>query len=176
MANSRPIPTPFIYRWRRFLQRVLPYIIFAAGLTLTMWMWNRQSQIGNAVGTVGASFVDVSAPVAGYLKPPQPLGGKWELFQTVQQDEAIGEIAIIDDRLLKAQMQTLMVEKEEILAYLPMAWVGDFIFTIGQAYWAGFCVNCPESPDTMMTDLREIAPTYYFAPPRVFETQLRFWF
>ncbi len=61
---------------------------------------------------------------------------------------------------------------DEILAYLPMAWVGDFIFSIGQAYWAGFCVNCPESPDTMMTDLREIGPTYYFAPPRVFETQL----
>jgi long-chain acyl-CoA synthetase len=53
-----------------------------------------------------------------------------------------------------------------------MAWVGDFIFSIGQAYWTGFCVNCPESPDTMMTDLREIGPTYYFAPPRVFETQL----
>jgi len=61
---------------------------------------------------------------------------------------------------------------EEILAYLPMAWVGDFIFSIGQAYWTGFCVNCPESPDTMMTDLREIGPTYYFSPPRVFETQL----
>ena len=61
---------------------------------------------------------------------------------------------------------------DEILAYLPMAWVGDFIFSIGQAYWTGFCVNCPESADTMMTDLREIGPTYYFAPPRVFETQL----
>ena len=61
---------------------------------------------------------------------------------------------------------------EDILAYLPMAWVGDFIFSLGQAYWTGFCVNCPESADTMMTDLREIGPTYYFAPPRVFETQL----
>ncbi|SFM60279.1 AMP-binding protein [Shimia aestuarii] len=61
---------------------------------------------------------------------------------------------------------------DEILAYLPMAWVGDFIFSVGQAYWTGFCVNCPESADTMMTDLREIGPTYYFAPPRVFETQL----
>ncbi|SDI22843.1 AMP-binding protein [Salipiger marinus] len=61
---------------------------------------------------------------------------------------------------------------EEVLAYLPMAWVGDFIFSVGQAYWTGFCVNCPESPETMMTDLREIAPSYYFAPPRVFETQL----
>ncbi|APZ52104.1 AMP-binding protein [Salipiger abyssi] len=61
---------------------------------------------------------------------------------------------------------------EEVLAWLPMAWVGDFIFSIGQAYWTGFCVNCPESPETMLTDLREIAPSYYFAPPRVFETQL----
>lgn len=62
--------------------------------------------------------------------------------------------------------------EEEVLAYLPMAWVGDFIFSIGQAMWCGFCVNCPESEDTMMSDLREIGPTYYFAPPRVFESQL----
>jgi long-chain acyl-CoA synthetase len=61
---------------------------------------------------------------------------------------------------------------DEIVAYLPMAWVGDFIFSIGQAYWTGFCTNCPESPETMMTDLREIGPTYFFAPPRVFETTL----
>ena len=61
---------------------------------------------------------------------------------------------------------------ENVLAYLPMAWVGDFIFSIGQAYWTGFCVNCPESQDTMSTDLREIGPSYFFAPPRVFETQL----
>ena len=63
-------------------------------------------------------------------------------------------------------------QEEEILSYLPMAWVGDFIFSIGQAYWCGFCVNCPESAETMMTDLREIGPTYFFAPPRVFENLL----
>ncbi|NKX47175.1 long-chain fatty acid--CoA ligase [Rhodobacteraceae bacterium R_SAG8] len=61
---------------------------------------------------------------------------------------------------------------DDILAYLPMAWVGDFIFSVGQALWTGFCTNCPESADTMHVDLREIGPTYYFAPPRVFETQL----
>jgi len=65
-----------------------------------------------------------------------------------------------------------LTEREEVLSYLPMAWVGDFIFSLGQSYWCGFCVNCPESPDTMMTDLREIGPTYFFAPPRVFEGQL----
>ena len=61
---------------------------------------------------------------------------------------------------------------EETLAYLPMAWVGDFIFSVGQAYWAGFCVNCPESAETMNTDLREIGPTYFFAPPAIFESYL----
>ncbi len=63
-------------------------------------------------------------------------------------------------------------QKETVLAYLPMAWVGDFIFSIGQAYWSGFCVNCPESSQTMMHDLREIGPSYFFAPPRVFESLL----
>ncbi len=78
---------------------------------------------------------------------------------------------IIETSKNSAQFDHLRAD-DEVLAYLPMAWVGDFIFSIGQAYWTGFCVNCPESPDTMMTDLREIGPTYFFAPPRVFESQL----
>ncbi|MGB0958861.1 MAG: AMP-binding protein [Halocynthiibacter sp.] len=63
-------------------------------------------------------------------------------------------------------------QNENILAYLPMAWVGDFIFSVGQAFWSGFCVNCPENAATMQTDLREVGPTYFFAPPRYFETEL----
>ncbi|MCI4660705.1 MAG: AMP-binding protein [Neomegalonema sp.] len=65
-----------------------------------------------------------------------------------------------------------LTEREETLAYLPLAWVGDFIFSMGQAYTCGFCVSCPESTDTVLEDLREIGPTYYFAPPRVFENLL----
>lgn len=61
---------------------------------------------------------------------------------------------------------------EDVLAYLPLAWAGDFIFSIAQSHVVGFCVNCPESPATMMTDLREIGPTYFFATPRVYEGQL----
>lgn len=61
---------------------------------------------------------------------------------------------------------------DEILAYLPMAWVGDFIFSVGQAFWNGFCVNCPERPDTMYENLHEIGPTYFFAPPRYFEERI----
>ncbi len=63
-------------------------------------------------------------------------------------------------------------ERDEVLAYLPMAWVGDNIFSYSQSYVAGFCVSCPESADTVMTDLKEIGPTYFFAPPRIFETIL----
>ena len=65
-----------------------------------------------------------------------------------------------------------LTEHENILAYLPMAWVGDYVFSMAQAMWAGFCVNCPESPDTMQKDLQEIGATYFFAPPRFFESLL----
>ena len=62
--------------------------------------------------------------------------------------------------------------EDNILSYLPMAWVGDHLFSFAQAGYAGFTINCPESGDTVMTDMREIGPSYYFAPPRVFENLL----
>ncbi|MGH8798787.1 MAG: AMP-dependent synthetase/ligase, partial [Casimicrobiaceae bacterium] len=62
--------------------------------------------------------------------------------------------------------------EDSILAYLPMAWVGDHLFSYAQWLVAGFTINCPESGDTVMTDLREIGPSYYFAPPRIFENLL----
>jgi len=61
---------------------------------------------------------------------------------------------------------------EDVLAYLPMAWVGDNLFTYAQAFVAGFCVSCPENGSTVTHNLREIGPTYYFAPPRVYENIL----
>jgi len=63
-------------------------------------------------------------------------------------------------------------QDDEVLAYLPMAWVGDNIFSFGQSYVAGFCVNCPESSATVMSDLREVGPTYFFAPPAIYENLL----
>ncbi len=60
-------------------------------------------------------------------------------------------------------------ENDSVLAYLPMAWVGDNVFSFAQSIWCGYCVCCPEGPETVHTDMREIGPTYYFAPPRVFE-------
>ena len=60
-------------------------------------------------------------------------------------------------------------DDEEILAYLPMAWVGDHFYSYAQALLAGYTVNCPESASTVMIDLRELGPTNFFAPPRIFE-------
>ena len=58
---------------------------------------------------------------------------------------------------------------EEVLAYLPPAWIGQNIFSYAQWLACGYVVNCPESSATVSIDLKEIGPTYYFAPPRVFE-------
>jgi long-chain acyl-CoA synthetase len=63
-------------------------------------------------------------------------------------------------------------DREEVLAYLPMAWVGDHVFSFAESYIAGFCVSCPESGATVMHDLRELGPSFFFAPPRIFETLL----
>ena len=65
-----------------------------------------------------------------------------------------------------------LTDRELVLAYLPMAWVGDHLFSYGQAICAGFTVNCPESGATVLSDLREIGPTYFFAPPRIWESIL----
>ncbi|MEW6695100.1 MAG: AMP-binding protein [Pseudomonadota bacterium] len=62
-----------------------------------------------------------------------------------------------------------LTEREEVLAYLPPAWIGQNIFSYAQWLACGYVVNCPESSSTVMIDLKEIGPTYYFAPPRVFE-------
>jgi long-chain acyl-CoA synthetase len=63
-------------------------------------------------------------------------------------------------------------ERDEALAYLPLAWVGDHYLNYAQGMVAGFCMACPESSDTAMADLREIGPTFFFAPPRTFEQML----
>ncbi|MGD9280228.1 MAG: AMP-binding protein [Desulfobacterales bacterium] len=63
-------------------------------------------------------------------------------------------------------------ETENIMAYLPMAWIGDHMFSYGQALTAGFTVNCPESTATTFHDQKEIGPTHVFAPPRIWENIL----
>jgi long-chain acyl-CoA synthetase len=63
-------------------------------------------------------------------------------------------------------------ESDTVMAYLPMAWIGDGIFSYAQSIIAGFATNCPESAATLLQDLKEIGPTYFFAPPRIWENIL----
>jgi long-chain acyl-CoA synthetase len=65
-----------------------------------------------------------------------------------------------------------LTSAEEVLAYLPPAWIGQNIFSYAQWLACGYVVNCPESAATVNIDLKEAGPTYYFAPPRVFEGML----
>ncbi len=82
-------------------------------------------------------------------------------------------VVLSNENIIKTSEATCSFDKlganDSVLAYLPMAWVGDFIFSLGQACWSGFCVSCPENTETMQHDLKEIGPTYFFAPPRYFE-------
>ncbi len=75
---------------------------------------------------------------------------------------------LLDRAWAGAQFDKL-THREEVLAYLPPAWIGQNIFSYAQWLACGYVVNCPESAGTVVIDLKEIGPTYYFAPPRIFE-------
>jgi len=85
-------------------------------------------------------------------------------------------VMLSGERCIAAATDTVVFDKltdrDEALAYLPLAWVGDHYLNYAQGMVAGFCMACPESAETVAQDLREIGPTFYFAPPRVFENNL----
>jgi len=76
------------------------------------------------------------------------------------------------DRAFAGARFDQLTQREEVMAYLPLAWIGQNIFSYAQWLACGYVVNCPESAATVAIDLKEIGPTYYFAPPRVFEGML----
>jgi len=79
--------------------------------------------------------------------------------------------ALIDRSRVVAQLENLS-ERDVVLAFMPPAWIGQNIFSYAQPLVAGYCICCPESAETVVSDMREIAPSYYFAPPRIFEALL----
>lgn len=85
-------------------------------------------------------------------------------------------VVLTGERSIKAAADTVafdkLTEKDVALAYLPIAWVGDHYLNYAQGLVSGFCMACPESADTAMSDLREIGPSFYFAPPRTLELLL----
>src|SRR6187549_2081173 len=80
------------------------------------------------------------------------------------------------DNVIAAARQAILRDglraTDEMLAYLPMAWIGDYLCSYVQPLVAGFCVSCPENGATLLADLREIGPTFFIAPPRIFEALL----
>jgi long-chain acyl-CoA synthetase len=86
-----------------------------------------------------------------------------------------GVMLTFDNLIISARNGNLydrLDQDEEVIAYLPLAWIGDHVFSYAQSYTAGFCVNCPETPETVVEDRREIGTTYAFAPPRIYENLL----
>ncbi|HEV8095593.1 MAG TPA: AMP-binding protein, partial [Burkholderiales bacterium] len=79
--------------------------------------------------------------------------------------------SLLDRAKAAAEMEGLD-DADVVLAYLPPAWIGQNIFSYAQPFVTGYCICCPESAETVMSDMREIGPTYYFAPPRVLEALL----
>lgn len=61
---------------------------------------------------------------------------------------------------------------DQVMAYLPMAWIGDSVLSLAMCLNTGFTVNCPEGPSCVMRDMREIGPTLLICPPRIWENIL----
>ena len=85
-------------------------------------------------------------------------------------------VVLTGERCIAAARDTVafdnLTDRDEVLASLPLAWAGDHYLNYAQGYVSGFCMACPESAATAAEDLREIGPTFHFAPPRVFEQLL----
>jgi len=79
--------------------------------------------------------------------------------------------SLIDRARVVAEWEGI-TDRDVVLAFMPPAWIGQNIFSYAQPLVTGYCICCPESGATVLTDMREIGPSYYFAPPRVFEALL----
>ncbi|MEM1314609.1 MAG: AMP-binding protein, partial [Pseudomonadota bacterium] len=129
-----------------------------------------------SIETVGRAKLDELGPRIDAITAAQTGSDTCVMLYTSGTTGRSKGVVLSNDNIIVTARATVAFDKlretDSILAYLPMAWVGDFIYSMGQAYIAGFCVCCPEGEDTMMHDLKEVGPTYFFAPPRIFETLL----
>jgi long-chain acyl-CoA synthetase len=58
---------------------------------------------------------------------------------------------------------------DEYVSVLPLPWIMEQVYVLGKGLLCRMKVNFVEEPDTMMSDFREIAPTFVLFAPRVWE-------
>ena len=121
---------------------------------------------GRAFGQANAAFFDAEMAKAS----PSDVAAMFFTSGTTGNAKGVvhTHFTLLDRANAGAQFDKL-TSAEEVLAYMPPAWIGQNIFSYAQWLTCGYVVNCPESAATVTIDLKEIGPTYYFAPPRIFE-------
>lgn len=106
------------------------------------------------------------------VRPDQPAGIFFTSGTTGNPKGVVHTHRTLIDRAMVGAAFDRLERSDEVLAYLPPAWIGQNFFSFAQWLVVGYVVNCPESVETVAIDMREVGPTYYFAPPRVFESLL----
>lgn len=114
MAHVSRIPTPFKHHWNRFRVGLLPILSFLFCIALTLWLWQRQAQLGTVVGEVESVQVDVVAGIDGLLISPK---GEtyWKLLDEVRKGDIL---ARLDDSVLQAELKSIAAEADTLRAEL----------------------------------------------------------
>ena len=157
--------------WLRVMMRKSAYFTFSVTVRPLVPVFSHHAQTSSSMAFTPASISeDWTRSSANVVSEPTDLRGR---SGTTGRSKGV---IVKAENAVRAAVDTVrfdrLDENDSVLAYLPLAWVGDHYLNYAQALVAGFCLACPESGDTVMQDMREIGPTFYFAPPRVFEQML----